>query len=84
MSQNAQTYFKDLAAFAARFSKICLNHFGKLYINPFVSNAPFPCVLKTSKNLKVFWCFQVVEQRCIGNKWLKELNIYFFPIQIKI
>ena len=40
------------------------------YFNPFVPNAPFLYPLKTSENLKVFWCFQGVEKGCIGNKWV--------------
>ena len=39
-------------------------------INPFVSNAPFFCHLKTSENYTVLWCFQRVEKGCIGNKWV--------------
>ena len=54
-----------------------------LHTNPFVPNAPFLYPLKTSENLKVFWCFQGVEKRCIGNKWVKLLfrhrsNLKFF------
>ena len=54
-----------------------------LQTNPFVPNAPFLYPLKTSENLKVFWCFQGVEKRCIGNKWVKLLfrhrsNLKFF------
>ena len=41
-----------------------------LYFNPFVSNAPFLYPLKKSENLTVFWCFQRVEKRCIGNNGL--------------
>ena len=26
---------------------------------------------KASENRKVFWCFQEVEKRCIGNEWVK-------------
>ena len=40
-------------------------------VNPFVPNAPFLYLLKISKNLTVFWCFQGVEKGCIGNKWVK-------------
>ena len=38
--------------------------------NPFFPNATFLYSLKTSENLKVFWCFQGVEKECIGNKEL--------------
>ena len=41
------------------------------YINPFVPNAPFLYPLRTLEILMVFWCFQGVENRCIGNKWVK-------------
>ena len=66
------------------FLKYVWTIFRNYALNPFVPNAPFPYPLKTSENCKVFWCFQVVEKRCIVNKWLKGLNIYFFPFQIKI
>ena len=39
----------------------------------FVPNAPFLNPPKILKNLLVFWCFQGVEKKCIGNKWLKLL-----------
>ena len=39
-------------------------------INPFVPNASFLYILKTSKNRKVFWRFQRIENGCIGNKWI--------------
>ena len=32
---------------------------------------PFSTPLKTSENLRVFWCFQGVEKGCIGNDWVK-------------
>ena len=41
-----------------------------LSFNPFVANAPFLYPQKTSENLTVFWCFQGLEKRCIGNKWV--------------
>ena len=37
-------------------------------VKPFVPNAPFLCPLKTSKNRKLFWCFQGLGKECIGNK----------------
>ena len=40
-------------------------------VNPFVPSAPFLYPLKTSENLKVFWCFQGVEKGCTGNEWVK-------------
>ena len=43
--------------------------------NPFVSNEPFLHSLKTLKNREVFWCFQGVEKGCIGNKWVKSLEL---------
>ena len=39
--------------------------------SPFVPNAPFLYLLKTSEKLTVFWCFQGVEKGCIGNEWVK-------------
>ena len=36
----------------------------------FASNVPFLYPLKVSENFTVFWCFQGVEKRCIGNKWV--------------
>ena len=42
-----------------------------MYVNPIVSNAPFLCLLKTSENPTVFWCFQGAEKGCIENKWVK-------------
>ena len=42
---------------------------------PFVPNVLFLYPLKTSENLKVFWCFQGVEKGCIGNEQVK---IHFF------
>ena len=41
-------------------------------LNPLVPNAPFLYPLKTSENLKVFWCFYGVQKGCIGNQWVKE------------
>ena len=48
------------------------------YINPFVPNAPFLYLLKTSENLTVFCCFHGVEKGCIENINinLAELNDY--------
>ena len=37
--------------------------------NPFVPKAPFLYPLKTSENLRVFWCFQGVQKGCTGKKW---------------
>ena len=41
--------------------------------NPFVPSAPFLYPLKTLENRKVFWCFQGVEKKCIGNEWVNRL-----------
>ena len=46
--------------------------FDRSEINPFISNAPFLYLMKTSENLTVFWCFQGVEKGCIGNEWIKD------------
>ena len=40
-----------------------------IIIEPICSQCTFLYSLKTSENLKVFWCFQKVEKGCIGNKW---------------
>ena len=39
-------------------------------VNPFFPNVAFLYPLKTSEIRKVFWCFQGVQKRCIGNEWL--------------
>ena len=41
-------------------------------LNPLVSNAPFLYPLKASENRKIFWCFQKVENGCIGKKWVED------------
>ena len=40
-------------------------------VNPFFPSAPFLYPLKTSEKLKILWCFQGVENGCIGNEWVK-------------
>ena len=45
-------------------------------VNPFVSNAPFLYPMKTSENLIVF-CFQGLENGCIGNEWVKFPKNFF-------
>ena len=45
----------------------------KDHINPFVPYPPFLYPLKTSENRKVFWYFQGVEKRYIGNEWVNIL-----------
>ena len=47
-------------------------------INPFVANTPFLYPLKISENLEVFWYFQGVEKRRIGNKWVKSVPEWKF------
>ena len=44
-------------------------------VNLFVPNAPFFYPLNTSKNCKVFRCFQGVEKECIGNKCVNEMGV---------
>ena len=39
-------------------------------VNPFVPSTLFFYPLKTSENLTVFWCFQGIRKRCIGNEWV--------------
>ena len=46
-----------------------------IFFNQFVPNASFLYPLKTSENLKVFWCFRGVEKDCIGNEWVNEAAI---------
>ena len=46
------------------------------FFNPFFPNASFLYPLKQLENRKVFWCFQVVEKGCIGNKWVKERELF--------
>ena len=45
------------------------------YVNLFVPNAPLLYPLKTSQNLTVFWRFQGVEKRSIGNEWVSDMII---------
>ena len=57
---------------------ICWNlHFFPplVVINPFVPNAPFLYPLKTSENCRVFWCFQLIEKGCTGNRWVKGFKL---------
>ena len=54
----------------------------KLEINPFVPNAPFFAPLKHQKIL--FLCFQGVEKRCIGNKWVNAFHstqLFLYPLK---
>ena len=53
-------------------------------INPIVLHAPFICPLKTSKNLKVFWCFQGVHEGCIGKNWVKLFVIKSRVLKVEI
>ena len=48
-------------------------------LNPFVATSPFLYPLKKSEGLTVFWCFQVVEKRWSGSKWVNS----FFSSQLK-
>ena len=59
-----------------------VDRFGTTYLNPFIPNALFLYPLKTSENLKIFWCFQGVEKGCIWNEWVKNgfLWRYFWRI----
>ena len=52
-----------------------------IFSNTFVPNTPLLYPLKISENLKVFWCFQGVKKRCIGNKWVNmKLSIVLLPL----
>ena len=60
----------------------------RLNINPFVPNAPFLYPLKTSENLKIFWCFKEVEKGYTGYEWVRppwsiELNFSENKIYLK-
>ena len=54
--------------------------FQDVVFKPFVPNALFLYSLKTSENITIFWCFQMVEKGCIVNKWvnLREPNGHIF------
>ena len=56
-------------------SKVCVRIICRF--SPFVPNTLFLYPLNTSENLRVFWCFQGVEKRCIGNKWVNPRIICF-------
>ena len=43
---------------------------GFLKFNSFFPNAAFLYLLKTSENIKIFWCLQGLEKGCIGKKWV--------------
>ena len=43
-----------------------------LKVNLVIPNSPFLYSLKIWENCKVFWCFQGVEKRYIGNVWVNE------------
>ena len=47
-------------------------------INPF---APSALILYT---LKVFWCFQCVEKRCIGKEWFKYSELVLLLLTVYI
>ena len=48
----------------------------------FFPNATFLYHLKTSENVKVFWCFQGVEKGCNGNEWIDFGSILLYHIQV--
>ena len=53
-------------------------------LDPFVPNALFVYLLKTSENLTVFWCFQGLQKGYIGNKWIDSFHINVpFPYLLK-
>ena len=43
-------------------------------VNSYWANAPFWDPLKTSENLKVFWCFQGVSKGGIGSIWVNDYH----------
>ena len=59
----------------ALFLRKLLNTAFLAWINPFVPNAPFLYSLKTLENLKIFSCFQVIENGWIGKEQVKDFLI---------
>ena len=53
-------------------------------INPFVPNAPFLYPVKTLENLTVFWCFQGVQEGCIGNEWVNFLKVILITVRFTL
>ena len=52
------------------FSVFQFLHNMKMLVNPFHATRLFRYALKTSENLKVFWCFQGVSKWASGMKWV--------------
>ena len=64
---------REINPFVHNAPFLCPRKHQKIYecgIILFASNVPFLYPLKVSENFTVFWCFQGVEKRCIGNKWV--------------
>ena len=72
----ALLYWKEAACFLSTFFSVFGDTKKYVYLNPFVPNAPFLYPLKTSEDFMIFWCFQRVEKRCIGNVWVKGRCLY--------
>ena len=72
----ALLYWKEAACFLSKFFRVFGDTKKYVYLNPFVPNAPFLYPLKTSEDFMIFWCFQRVEKRCIGNVWVKGRYLY--------
>ena len=66
----------NLKVIYKNWTKYCeANH--ECFINPFFPNASLLYPLKT-KHFAVFWWFQGVEKRCIGNKWVNMIFVNKF------
>ena len=51
-----------------------------LAVKPFLPNAPPNYPLKTSENLRVFWCFQGIEKGALGTHVLMELLMVWWEV----
>ena len=75
-SQSTNLFFNSKKTKSMFFSTINLLQYYQLYddtvLTHFFFYAPFLYPLKTSKNLRIFWFFQRVGKRCIGNKWVND------------
>ena len=57
--------------------KYVKSHCRRLF-NPFIPNAPFLYLLKTTEILTIFWCFQWIEKGCIGLRTCKMFIMKLF------
>ena len=73
-SRNFPNIFREYGK--GTFAWYELRRLGWWLINPFVPNAPFLYALKTSETFTVFWYFQRVEKRYIGNEWVNTDSLW--------